>query len=212
MNNLPQSRQSDIVVQELVKETLIYDLKINKAFRFNETSALVWQLCDGQHSVEQISQGLSRQLNFTVSDEFVWLALDQFKRNGLLENNNVFEINFNGLSRRQIIRKVGLASMIVLPTISSLVAPTSATAASINNAPPSNPPNVCNGLLPSGSPTLWHCNFLIEDPPIPSPILANGCNIITCSESYVRSLCCSGKAHAEYEPIPGLNRYTCVCD
>ena len=43
----PKARKENLVVQESNGEVLIYDLDTNKAFCLNETSALVWQACDG---------------------------------------------------------------------------------------------------------------------------------------------------------------------
>ena len=123
MKNKPQSRQSNLVVQDLENEILIYDLNINKVYCLNETSAMVWQLCDGKRTVSDIARQLSKKLRIEVSDDFVWLALDRLKKDNLLENSEGFEINFGNLNRRQVIKKVGLASMIALPLSSSLVAP-----------------------------------------------------------------------------------------
>ena len=47
-NFKPSTRKSDIVVQKTGEEVLIYDLKVDKAFCLNETSALIWQACDGK--------------------------------------------------------------------------------------------------------------------------------------------------------------------
>jgi hypothetical protein len=121
---LPQSRKTDIVVQDLNREVLIYDLNLNKAFCLNETSALVWQACDGTKSVSEISQAISKKLNEPASEDLVWLALDQLKKKNLLDNSEEIVPNFYGVSRREVIKKVGLTTMIALPFISSLVAPT----------------------------------------------------------------------------------------
>lgn len=129
--NTPKSRDNGVVVQELGKEVLIYDLDNHRGYSLNETSAIIWKLCDGKTSVEQMSRLLAGQLNNHVSKEVVWLALDSFKKNNLLVNSESIEIEFNGLTRRQVIRKVGLASMIALPIISSIVAPTAAQSASV---------------------------------------------------------------------------------
>jgi hypothetical protein len=130
MKGNPTSRQSDIVVQELKGEILIYDLKINKAFCLNETSALVYELCDGNNSISDISKQLTKKLKQPVSEDLIWLAIDQLKQDNLLENSPEIETKFEGLSRREVIRKVGIASMIALPVISSLIAPTAAMAQS----------------------------------------------------------------------------------
>ena len=128
--NYPQSRQSNIVTQELENEVLIYDLITNKAYCLNETSAMIWQMCDGKKSVTEISQSLTKKLKQPITEDVIWLALDGFKKDNLLENNDQFEINFNGMSRRQVIRKIGFASMIALPLIASVVAPSAAAAQS----------------------------------------------------------------------------------
>lgn len=132
-NNIyPKSRRANVVVQDFENEVLIYDLAKNKAYCLNQTSALVWQNCNGNNSVSDISRELSRKSKIDVSDEVVWLALDGLKRDDLLEEGDEFEIVFNGLNRRQLIKKVGLASMIALPVISSVVAPSAAAAQSGN--------------------------------------------------------------------------------
>ena len=62
MNQLPKAKTSEILVQELENELLVYDLKTNKAFCLNETSAIVFQLCDGTKTVAEISQMLNQNL------------------------------------------------------------------------------------------------------------------------------------------------------
>ncbi len=59
--NKPLSRKSNIVVQHLKDETLIYDLDRNKAFCLNETVAIVWELCDGDHTVSEMSDEMSKR-------------------------------------------------------------------------------------------------------------------------------------------------------
>src|SRR5262249_41926159 len=119
MSILPQARKNNIVVQELNNETLIYDLKTNKAYCLNHTSALIWNLCDGTNSVTEISHILSQKMNQLVNDDLVWLALDQLKSDNLLEQSNEFKINYQGLTRREVIRKIGFASLVTLPIISA---------------------------------------------------------------------------------------------
>lgn len=130
IQSFPLSRREDLVVQELNDEMLIYDLKKNKAFCLNATSAMVYGFCDGTKSVSDISKAVGTKLNLPVTDELVWLALDQLRDENLLENNRKLESKFEGFSRREAIKKVGLASVIALPVVSSLVAPTAASAQS----------------------------------------------------------------------------------
>ncbi|MBX7170278.1 MAG: PqqD family peptide modification chaperone [Pyrinomonadaceae bacterium] len=130
MNNKPQSRKTNVVVQEFEKEILIYDLNINKAFCLNHTSALVYELCDGKHSIAEISEKISRKLKTEVSEDFVRLALEELRKNDLLEGSADNISLLAGKNRREMIRKIGLTSMLALPLISSIIAPTAANAQS----------------------------------------------------------------------------------
>ncbi len=126
----PKARKENLVVQEFDGEVLIYDLTTNKAFSLNETSSLVWQLCDGNKSVGEISEGVAKTLNAPADEDLVWLALDQLKKEKLIANGAELESKFEGMSRRDIIKKVGMGTMIALPIVSSLIAPTIASAQS----------------------------------------------------------------------------------
>lgn len=122
MNNLPPTRNENIVVQEAGVETLIYDLTTNKAYCLNETTAKVFHACGNNRTFAD----LRREHNFT--DDLIYLTLDELAANNLIAD---YQSNyFSGLSRREVIRKVGLATMVALPVISSLVAPQAAHAAS----------------------------------------------------------------------------------
>ena len=122
----PLSRKEDLVVQEMNGEVLIYDLRENKAFCLNETSALVWQACDGTKSVADISRSVG-------SEDIVWLALEELKKEKLIDHAAKPSEKFAGMSRREVIKKIGLGSMIALPIVASIVAPTAAYAASVCN-------------------------------------------------------------------------------
>lgn len=141
----PQSRKDNLVVQEIEGEVLIYDLNKNKAFCLNDTSAQVWQACDGTKSVTEISQLISKEQNSPVGEDFVWLALDQLKKNDLLSNSVEIVPNFNGMSRREVVKKVGLSTMIAIPFIVSLTAPLAA------NATSQGPPGTGTSTCPAGA-------------------------------------------------------------
>lgn len=131
MKFLPKIKSSDIVVQDLKDEVLIYDLKENKAFCLNETSKFIWQMCNGKNTVADIADKLTKHFKKDVSEDIVYLAITQFEKDGLLANKSEeFADHFGGMSRREVIRKVGFASVIALPIISSIVAPNAAAAAS----------------------------------------------------------------------------------
>jgi hypothetical protein len=145
----PLGRKSDIVIQEYGNEILIYDLTVHKAFSLNETSALVWQACDGRQTVSEISRQISRQLNSNISEDFVWLALEQLKKDNLLENASEISNDFGGLSRREVIRRVGFATLVALPLVSSLVAPSAVNAQSLGT---------CGGACQCPNATVSFCS------------------------------------------------------
>ena len=145
----PRARKENIVVQNTANETLVYDLGTNKALVLNETSGFIWNLCDGNRDILQIQNEVSKQFKQSASEDFIWFAIDQLKKDSLLESDTELPNHFAGLNRRQIIKKVGLGTMIALPLIVSLVAPTSLIAQSgamsctMNSDCPQNPTVGC---------------------------------------------------------------------
>lgn len=124
---MPLARTSEIVVLELPDETLVYDTRVTQAHCLNETAAFVWRHCDGRNTATDISRLVSDHFKTSVDADFVWLALDQLQERGLLADRIPDRKHLS--SRRELIRKVGIASIIAVPIIASLVAPPSAFAA-----------------------------------------------------------------------------------
>jgi len=197
MKQLPKARTTKIITQETDKELLIYDLEIDKAFCLNQTSAMVWQLCNGNNSVSEICQSLSQKLKVSVSEELVWLALVQLKRDRLLDKNTVIENSFGDLSRRQVIRKIGLASMVTLPLVTSLIAPIASNAQSacfslFTNCTTNS--QCCSGAcrMTSGNGAILECcagttaNVILYNPGQTLQCLFASCDFWASAE------CCSG--------------------
>ena len=119
----PQARSARMVIQEVREEVLVYDLETNKAVCLNETSAVIWSLCDGQKTVVQIADEVSKKLKCAVNKDLVWLALEQLKKEQLLQNDDDFGSRFEGLTRREVVRNIAMTSMVALPIVSAIVAP-----------------------------------------------------------------------------------------
>jgi len=135
MNYRPLARTSDFVEQASGEDTLIYDLKSNKAICLNESAAIVWKLCDGKRTVSDIAVEVGKQMKSSVNEDFVLLALDQLNSDGLLAEGFEQEARFIGLSRREIIRKIGIGSLVALPIVSSILAPNAIAAQSACGTP-----------------------------------------------------------------------------
>jgi len=66
---------------------------------------------------------LKKTLGATISNDFVLFALTQLKEEGLISNGDLIPDGFAGLTRREVVKKIGFASMVALPIVSSIVAP-----------------------------------------------------------------------------------------
>ena len=179
----PKCRQNDLVIQHLNGEVLIYDLAVHRAFCLNEASALVWQACNGQNTISDISHAVSKNLKTTVGDDFVWLALERLKKEDLITDGDEIKPDFNGLSRREVIKRIGLSSMVALPMIASLVAPSAIHAAS-TNCPTSTfctcfgsftVGQTCGGLL-AGCPSPGCTDCRVTQACIPQEVGPPACN------------------------------------
>lgn len=153
MNNSPKARTTGLVIQEMPDEVLVYDLDTNKAHCLNTTAAAVWKSCDGVRSVADIAREFNVAGTKGVSEDLVWLAIDQLNENGLLAET--VAPRFSGPSRRQVIKTIGLASVIAVPVIASLVAPQNALAAVSCTCTVGNPAT-CFGQ--TACPSTNNCN------------------------------------------------------
>src|SRR4051812_12225102 len=117
MMNNPKARLNGLVVQEMPDEVLVYDLNSNKAHCLNDSAAAIWRACDGANSVTDIVNDFEKSGKGNVSEDFVWLALDQLQENDLLETPTAKR--FSGHSRRQMLKTIGLASVVAVPVIAS---------------------------------------------------------------------------------------------
>lgn len=153
MNNAenPIARQHGLVIQELRDEVLVYDIESNKAHCLNASAAFVWRACDGTNSVMDIAREFETNGKGKVTEDFIWLAIDQSNESGLLKYS--IAPRFQGRSRRHILKTIGLASVVAVPVIASLVAPRSAMA-SVNCA--CNNSAQCVNLV--GCPSSFNCN------------------------------------------------------
>lgn len=125
----PRRRKKDLAVQNLLDEVLVYDLRNHRAHRLNRAAAIVWRHCDGKTTVPQLAHILTDKLDEPADREVVRYALSRLWRAHLLEG----EARVEKYSRRDFIhrlKKVGLAASVMLPVVSSIVAPTPAHAMS----------------------------------------------------------------------------------
>jgi hypothetical protein len=128
----PKIRSSQLFVQELPDELLVYDVERNQVHCLNGSAARVWTLCDGERTATEIARQLGSDLEPEGAEALVWLALDQFAEKGLLEEGQdtpVTALRPTDMTRRQIMLRLGLV-VGMLPVVDSIMSPPAALAAS----------------------------------------------------------------------------------
>ena len=156
---MPRARQEGLLVHELTDELLVYDLKRHKAHCLNKTAALVWNRCDGEKGISEITRLLGQQMGSSVDEDIVRLALDQLERARLLGERPSHATRAGRVSRRQLIRRMGVAAAVSLPLVVSILAPTSAQVVSCKQSGmpcPNGKSDCCAGLNCVG-PVPNHC-------------------------------------------------------
>ena len=150
----PRARTEGLIIQKLSDEVLVYDEDRNKAICLNSTAALVWKYCDGKTTVTSMAEQLGRDLKTEPVDEkVVWYALDQLAKDHLLEEAVAPPALLAGMNRRQMVRVLGVAAVVAVPLVTSIVAPTVVEAATC--LPPGQPcgssAQCCSGLCSGGT-------------------------------------------------------------
>lgn len=118
--DFPMARSKDLVILARPEETLVYDMVSNEAHCLNETAAFVWNQCNGEASIGEIAKLAEKRFGGLVDEEFVGFALAQLNDRKLLSSTGLS--GQPRLSRRETIRKIGLASAVAVPMILSIVA------------------------------------------------------------------------------------------
>ncbi|MDT5062871.1 MAG: hypothetical protein QOH63_3330 [Acidobacteriota bacterium] len=136
----PQARKDGLVINELSNEMVVYDLESHKAHCLNQTAALVWRRCDGRTTPAGIAASLRRELKTSINEDLVWYALAQLGKDHLLTESIAPTIAGAQLSRRELVKRLGLAAVIAVPLITTIVAPTAVEAAASGCVD-------CNGVL-----------------------------------------------------------------
>jgi hypothetical protein len=123
----PRKLQRNVCVQQIGRETLVYDEIRHLAFCLNPTSAAIWRLCDGAHTVTAMAEAATVDLQAPIDEELVQYALTELGRDGLLEAESVPTLPLD-VSRRKLMRTLGAGGVAMLPVVAAIMAPTAAQA------------------------------------------------------------------------------------
>ena len=78
--SMPQARTTDLLIEVLRDETLVYDLRRHRAHCLNRAAALVWKHCDGRTTVAATATILDEALRLSAGEALVRTGLDQLTR------------------------------------------------------------------------------------------------------------------------------------
>jgi hypothetical protein len=121
----PKSLSRDqLIVEELGAELMIYDQKRNQAFCLNQKAALVFQYCDGKTTLAGLSARLTQTLGEPVGEKVVQFALEGLSQDGLLEPLDFPPIVTAGMTRREVMQKIGVRAAVALPLVTTLLVAT----------------------------------------------------------------------------------------
>ncbi len=119
--SFPLARSDKLTIRELAGETLIYDLARHKAHCLNSTVALVWRHCDGRTTLVELAAVVQRELQVADAKAVVDLALEQLSRRNLLAQPWVPLTASQRLARREILKKLAVAA-VLLPLVMTITA------------------------------------------------------------------------------------------
>jgi hypothetical protein len=126
----PHARQDGLTVRQMPDETLVYDHRRHKAHCLNGAAALVWRHCDGHTTVAQLAEILQRALPGPITEAVVRLALQELAEADLLQPGEGGPVWGQLCSRRDVMRKLGLAAL-AAPAVLSITAPRASAQGSV---------------------------------------------------------------------------------
>jgi hypothetical protein len=136
----PLSRKSDIFVENLPEEVVLYDKTNNKVHCLNKTAAAVWESCDGTRTVDDLARIVEAKFGAPLDCSLVLQALAELEKADLLESGS-FMIPDAGLtSRREAVGKIAMAGTALVATIVAAAPAAHASSHDPRRKPPPPPP------------------------------------------------------------------------
>jgi hypothetical protein len=103
---------------------MIYDQRRNQAFCLNQKAAFVWQHCDGKTTIAEIAAKMAKSLSEPIDVAVVQFALQGLSQDGLLETSTFTPFAAEGMTRRDMMQKIGVRAAVALPLVTALMVAT----------------------------------------------------------------------------------------
>ena len=155
----PRARTNRLVTRDLGDELLVYDLERHKAYCLNRVAMQVFRHCDGETAIADMALRIGGALGLPVDDQAVRLGLVRLEKAHLLDGPVDLPLHS---SRREMLRTLGRAAVVVVPLVTAITVPTSAQAAFTGCIPANGRcvpgPNLCcPGLQCTGEGVFKTC-------------------------------------------------------
>ena len=88
MDDFKAVRDTDVILKELNGEAVLYSAKQRALHVLNPTAQLIWELCDGGHTPEEMEQALRARFAVSAAQDVmrdVQKTLEMFSTKGLLQ-------------------------------------------------------------------------------------------------------------------------------
>jgi len=138
----PLARKSDIFVENLPQEVVLYDKSNNKVHCLKETAAAIWESCDGTRTVDDLAHIVEAKFGPPSDRHLVLQALAELEKADLMQAGSGIVSDVELTSRREAVGKLVMAGSALVATI---VASAPAAHASVT------PPTVAREKLSTGS-------------------------------------------------------------
>ena len=155
----PRARTNKLVTRDLGDELLVYDLERHKAYCLNPVAMQVFRHCDGETTIPDMALRVGGALGLPVDEHAVRLGLVRLDKAHLLDGPVDLPLHS---SRREMLRTLGRAAVVVVPLVTALAVPTSAQAATgcITSCQPCTAPigaPCCDGFNCTGTSGFKRC-------------------------------------------------------
>lgn len=150
-----------LIVEALGEELVIFDRNTNKAHLLDPRAVAIWNAAQKGCSIDDLA-GLVEGATSEERTRMAHLAVAELERAGLLQSE------VPAPERRRLLKSLGAVA--ALPMVVSILAPTSAAAAS--NVPPGDP---CIQFVDSCETPIFGVPFLCQDPDGAGPKIGRCC-------------------------------------
>ena len=120
----PRALRTGLLVQSVGDQQVVYDQRREQLHVLNRTTALVWRLCDGRHTLEELVGLVGRELDAPADANVIMLALAQLDDARLLEARVAPTGGPASLSRREMLQRAAAVAVgVLVPSITSCGSP-----------------------------------------------------------------------------------------